>query len=112
MPDPPPFVAQLNLKKDRKRDFSVEERQMILNYGLQNLKRVPNRSDEIGSRLAVLVTRAVKLLSCSRSDANMSTVQLIWNSVLTSYSLEDNCNLPRFPANTGPVIIKNIIPTR
>ena len=57
----PHFLPQLNLKRTR-RDSKVEERQMILDYALRNLKRGPDGRDEIGGRL-VLLPRTIIFLS-------------------------------------------------
>jgi len=60
-------LPQLNLKRTR-RDSKVEERQMILDYALRNLKRGPDGRDEIGGRL-VLLPGTIKFLS-RRLDVN------------------------------------------
>ena len=56
----------------------------ILDYGLQKLKRGPDRSDEIDDCDFVLLPGTVKFLS-HRLDVNRSTAKHIWNRSLASY---------------------------
>ena len=49
MPDPPPllfFLLPSLLNKHIKKDLTLEERQIVLEYGFPSLKRGPNDGDD------------------------------------------------------------------
>ena len=50
----PHLLPQLNLNKHTRRDLTVQEHQMILDYGLWNLKKGPDGSEEIDGWLILL----------------------------------------------------------
>ena len=62
-----------------RKDLTPEERQLVLDYGLRNLKRGPDGDYEIDGQL-VLVCGTVKYL-VSRFK---TTIQCIWNCALES----------------------------
>ena len=83
MPDPPFFLSPPLLNKHMRKDLTPEERQLVLDYGLQNLQKGPDGGDEIDGRL-ILVHGTVKFLA-GQFKVDKTTIQCIWNRALESY---------------------------
>jgi hypothetical protein len=87
MPDPPFFLSPPLLNKHMRKDLTPEERQLVLDYGLQNLQKGPDGGDEIDGRL-ILVHGTVKFLA-GQFKVDKTTIQCIWNRALESYYNDD-----------------------
>ena len=71
------------LNNHTRRDLTLEDRQLVLDYGLWILKRGPDGGNEIDGQL-VLVRGTVKYLA-GRFKVDKTTLQRIWNPALESY---------------------------
>ena len=70
-----------------RKDLTPEERQLVLDYGLQNLQKGPDGGDEIDGRL-ILVHGTVKFLE-GQFKVDKTTLQCIWNGALKSHYNDD-----------------------
>ena len=84
---PPFFLPPPLLNKHMRKHLTPEERQLVLDYGLQNLQKGPDGGDEIDGRL-ILVRGTVKFLVVW-FKVDKTTIQRIWNRVLKSYWNDD-----------------------
>ena len=83
MPDPPFFLLPPLLNKQRRKDLTPEERQLVLDYDLQNLQKGPDEGDEIDG-CVVLLHGTVKFL-VGQFKVDKTTIQSIWNHAFESY---------------------------
>ena len=70
-----------------RKHLTPEERQLVLDYGLQNLQKGPDGGDEIDGRL-ILVRGTVTFLA-GRFKFDQTNIQRVWNRALESYSNDD-----------------------